>query len=393
MNKDIISIFGLGYVGEPLLKEFSKYYRVIGFDPVKSKVDNLKKILKKNKNLKITHNFRETKIANIFIVAVPTPIFKNKKPDTRLIKRACNQIGLLLKKKDIVIFESTVYPGFTKNVCTPILEKISGLTFNKDFYCGYSPERINPGDKKNTLTKIIKITSGSNKISSLKIDKLYKQIIAAGTFPAASIEIAEAAKVIENAQRDLNIAFVNELAVLFDKMNIDTYKVLHAAASKWNFLNFTPGLVGGHCIGVDPYYLTFIAKQYNYKPKLLLAGRKLKKENLFKKNIKILILGATFKENSDDLRNSKIFDVIDKMKKYTNNIDIYEPNIKKHNWLKDYNFVNKPKINHYECILVSVAHDIFKKMGYGAIKKFGNKNTIIFDIKNFLKSSQNILKI
>ena len=400
MKVNNISIFGLGYVGLPLLIEFSKHYNVVGYDKNINKISKLKKKFKNKKNILISNNIQDSQASNIFIVSVPTPILKNKKPDLKPISRACKDIDKILKKNDIVIFESTVYPGLTEEFCVPLLGIKNNLKFNKDFFCGYSPERINPGDNKHTLTNIMKVTSGSDVKTANFIDKLYKKIIKAGTYKAPSIKIAEAAKVIENAQRDLNIAYINELALIFDKMKINTNEVLKAANTKWNFLDFKPGLVGGHCIGVDPYYLTYKSNKLGYNPRVILAGRKLNDsmpDYIFKKtkrlmleksikikNVKILIMGATFKENSDDLRNSKIFEFAKKMNKHTNNIDFYEPNLNIRNYL-GFNFINYPKKNFYDCIIISVGHKQIKNIGIKNILSFTKNNNLIFDLKNIFK--------
>jgi len=395
-----ISIFGLGYVGLPLLIEFSNHYKVVGYDKNEDKINKLKKKFRNKKNILISNNLQDSQLSNIIIVSVPTPILRNKKPDLKPISRACKDIDKILKKNDIVIFESTVYPGLTEEFCVPLLGIKNNLKFNKDFFCGYSPERINPGDNKHTLTNIMKITSGSNVKTANIINKLYKKIIKAGTYKAPSIKIAEAAKVIENAQRDLNIAYINELSLIFDKMNINTNEVLKAANTKWNFLDFKPGLVGGHCIGVDPYYLTYKSKKLGYNPRVILAGRKLNDsipDYIFKKtkrlmleksirikNAKILIMGATFKENSDDLRNSKIFEFAKKMNKHTNNIDFYEPNLNIRKYL-GFKFINYPKKNYYDCVIISVAHKQIKNIGIKSILSFTKKNNLIFDLKNIFK--------
>ncbi len=336
MKKKYISIIGLGYVGLPLAVEFAKFFDVIAFDYNSKRINELrnnldenneikKNELKKLKKLYFTENEKDLKKSNIFIIAVPTPIKKNKKPNLIFLKQACITVSKYISKKDIVIFESTVYPGLTDDYCIPIIEKYSKFKINKDFFCGYSPERINPGDKKNKLSTIVKITSGSNYKTSIFVDNLYKKIIKAGTYRTSSIKIAEAAKVIENTQRDLNIAFINELSIIFNKLHLDTDEILKAASTKWNFIKFSPGLVGGHCIGVDPYYLTYKAKKVGYSPKIILSGRdmndnmvkyvskrflnKLSEKKIKIINSQILILGFSFKENCSDTRNSKIKDL------------------------------------------------------------------------------------
>ena len=347
-----LAIIGLGYVGLPLALEFSKRRKVIGFDSNKKRVDELKsgidtnlettkKRLKNSKQLKFTNNVEDLKSINCYIITVPTPINKFKKPDLNHLWNVTKTVGGLIKKNDLIIYESTVYPGCTEEECVPILEKISGLKFNQDFFCGYSPERINPGDKEHIVSNIKKVTSGSTPKIAKLVDDLYNEIITVGTYKAANIKIAEAAKLIENTQRDLNIAFINELSVIFNKMNIDTQSVLEAASSKWNFLSFKPGIVGGHCIGVDPYYLIHKSKIVGYKPKVILASRKMNEEmvknittrliqEMNKKKIiveksSILIMGATYKENCADIRNSGIKKLILELKKFNCNVDVYDP--------------------------------------------------------------------
>lgn len=410
LNNVKLAIIGLGYVGLPLAVEFAKVRKTIGFDVNKKRINDLKsgfdktleikkKELIKSKNLIFTHSKKDLKKINCYIITVPTPVDKYKKPDLRNLFEASKIVGNVLKKGDIVIYESTVYPGCTEEDCVPILEKFSKLKFNYDFFCGYSPERINPGDKNHRIDNIKKITSGSNTKISYFVDGLYKQIIKAGTFKASSIKVAEAAKVIENTQRDLNIALINELAILFNKMKLDTEDILNAAGTKWNFLPFRPGLVGGHCIGVDPYYLTYKAKKINYKTKIILSGRKIN-DNMsnfvvsqfvkaFKKKIinirrsKILIMGLSFKENCPDLRNSGISNVIKKLKKYKCNLDLYDPWTDMKEVKKMYGSfpIKKPKFNKYDGIIIAVAHKQFKKMGIKKISKFGKKKNVIYDLK------------
>jgi len=405
-----LAVIGLGYVGLPLAIEFSKKRSVIGFDIKSKRIEELKsgidktleikkKELKKAKRLFLTANKEHLKSANCYIISVPTPINDYKKPDLSLLLSASKIVGKFLNHGDIVIYESTVYPGCTEDDCVPILEKFSGLKFNTEFYCGYSPERINPGDKKHKISNIKKIVSGSTpKITNI-INNLYKEIVIVGTFKAKSIKVAEAAKVIENTQRDLNIALINELSILFNKMNIDTEEVLNAAGSKWNFLPFWPGLVGGHCIGVDPYYLTHKASSVNYKPKIILAGRELNdnmgiyvatqfmkglNKKLIKiKGAKVLIMGLTFKENCPDLRNSGIDSVIRELKRNHCNLDLYDPWTDKNevkNLYGKYPLASLHK-NSYDGIIISVAHDKFKSMGIKKITKLGKKNHIIYDLK------------
>tara|TARA_B100000989_G_scaffold145077_1_gene108094 strand:- start:13864 stop:15114 length:1251 start_codon:yes stop_codon:yes gene_type:complete len=411
INKNIkLAIIGLGYVGLPLALEFAKKKDVIGFDINKKRILDLnngldknldfkKKAIKSLKKIKFTNNKKHLKSANCFIISVPTPVDKFNKPDLRPLFNASKMIGEIIKKGDLIIYESTVYPGCTEEECVPLLEKFSGLKYNKDFYCGYSPERINPGDKIHTISNVKKITSGSTlKISNL-VDKLYNEIITAGTHKAPSIKVAEAAKIIENTQRDLNIAFVNELHILFNKLKINTKDVLEAAESKWNFLPFRPGLVGGHCIGVDPYYLTHKAKSIKYKPKIILAGRnindgmgkyvamelinKMKTRNIKINGSKILIMGLTFKENCADARNSGIQKVIPKLKKYKCNLDLYDPWVDRKEIKKKYNIypLSKIKKNYYDAILIAVAHKKFRSLGMKFISSLCKKNHIIFDLK------------
>tara|TARA_B110000008_G_C16928846_1_gene547888 strand:- start:133 stop:1401 length:1269 start_codon:yes stop_codon:yes gene_type:complete len=411
-----IALIGLGYVGLPLAIEFGKKRDVIGFDINKDRINKLKKGIdvtfetSKNEinealNLKFTSNYKDIKNCEIFIITVPTPIKKNNEPDLAALIKATELTGSLLKKNDIVIYESTVYPGATEEVCVPILEKKSGLKFNNDFYCGYSPERINPGDKKHRIIDIKKITSGSTPETANEIDNLYKEIIIAGTHKTQSIKIAESAKVIENTQRDLNIALINELTLIFNKLNIDTEAVLKAAGTKWNFLPFRPGLVGGHCIGVDPYYLTYKAKQVGYNPEMILAGRKINndmstyvvdevfktmlKKNISIKNSNILIMGLTFKENCPDHRNSQSVILAQLFKKYNCNVEVYDPWVNNDEITKQYKIksIKLPSNNNYDAIVVSVAHDIFKKLKSDEIRSYGKKNHVLYDVKYLLQKN------
>ena len=413
MNKKI-AIIGLGYVGLPLAIEFGKKYETYGFDINQNRIDELnkgiditgeasKRNIQSSIKLTFTSNSDEISKCNIFIISVPTPIDNNNRPDLGILFNATKLVGNLLKNNDLVIYESTVYPGCTEEDCVPILEKESKLKYNKDFFCGYSPERINPGDKTKTLSKITKITSGSNEKIAKKVDKLYLSIIKAGTYPVSSIKIAESAKIIENCQRDINIAFVNELAMLFNKLDIDSNEVLEAAGSKWNFLPFKPGLVGGHCIGVDPYYLTYKANQVNYDSKIILAGRKLNnsipgficnkviehcKNKRFKKP-NILILGITFKENCSDTRNSKVFDLYNFLKKEDYYIDAYDPYVNKEDVdqsiinLINYNEIKK---NFYHSIIIAVEHNQFQNM---EITQFQvSDDCLVFDIKGMFNNKK-----
>ena len=412
-NEIKLGILGLGYVGLPLAIEFSKKRKVIGFDVDKKRIDELKSGLDKNlefdkkaidasKNLYFSNDEEDLKSLNCFVITVPTPIDEFKKPDLNLLVKASEMAGNLLKKGNLIIYESTVYPGCLEEICIPILEKKSKLKFNQDFFCGYSPERINPGDKEHTISKIRKITSGSTPFISDLVDELYNEIIKAGTHRAPTIKVAEAAKVIENTQRDLNIALINELSIIFDKMNIDTKAVLDAAGSKWNFLPFVPGLVGGHCIGVDPYYLTYKAEKIGYRPKIILAGRelndnmgiyvatelikKMKKKNIKIKEARILIMGLTFKENCPDTRNSGVQNVINELRKYECKLDLHDPwadrdEIKKITGIYP---IIETSTNTYDAILITVAHDQFKSIGYENLKNFCKKNHVIYDFKNIL---------
>jgi UDP-N-acetyl-D-galactosamine dehydrogenase len=402
-----IAIIGLGYVGLPLAVEFGKKFKVIGFDISIERINELKngydRTLESNsieilaaKTLSFSFNTNDLKNSNVFIVTVPTPIDKFKAPDLKPLLSASEMLGKVLKKGDIVIYESTVYPGCTEEDCVPILEKYSKLIYNKDFFCGYSPERINPGDRVNTLTKIKKVTSGSTPETANYVDTLYKSIITAGTHKAQSIKVAEASKAIENAQRDINISFINELALIFDKLEIDTNEVLEAAATKWNFLKYKPGLVGGHCIGVDPYYLAHKAESLGYYPQVILSGRRVNDNMgifvsnkviklMINKGIAIkgataLILGFTFKENCPDTRNSKVIDIYQELKLFGLKVDIYDPHAEKIQVKKQYgvSIISKPK--KYDCIVLAVAHDEFNKLNLSNIK---NNKSVVYDIKSF----------
>ncbi len=408
---DKIAIIGLGYVGLPLAHAFSFKYKVVGFDIAKWRIEELNRC--KDRTLELsseqlsealqngmlfTDDIEHIKDCNIYIVTVPTPIDKHKNPDLTPLIKASETIGKLLKKDDIVIYESTVFPGATEEVCVPVLEKFSTLKFNKDFYCGYSPERINPGDKEHTVTKILKVTSGSTPKIAKKVDELYKSVITAGTHLASSIKVAEAAKVIENAQRDINIAFVNELALIFEKLNIDTLEVLKAAGTKWNFLPFKPGLVGGHCIGVDPYYLTYKSKEVGYHPEVILSGRRINdsmgqevvqrvvKLMIHKghtiKDAKVLILGITFKENCPDIRNSRVIDVVREFEEFSCKVDVYDPWADSSEVEREYGFELLTDIRQsYDAIVLAVAHKEFESLD---LDRYKNPNTVVFDIKGLL---------
>lgn len=404
-----IAVIGLGYVGLPLAVEFSKKYETIGFDinPERIKelnagIDITREIDPSQFNtqnfLALTNNPHLISDCNIFIVTVPTPVNQNKLPDLSFVLAATKMIGNLIKPGDIVIYESTVYPGCTENDCVPLLETTSGLKYNTDFFCGYSPERINPGDRINTLTKIKKVTSGSTPEIAEYIDQLYASIITAGTFKAKSIKVAEASKAIENAQRDVNISFVNELALIFDLMDIDTSDVLEAAQTKWNFLPFKPGLVGGHCIGVDPYYLAYQAKKLGHTPKVILSGRdvndkmaifvvhKLMKLMISKNHIiqgaNILILGLTFKENCTDIRNSKVIEVYQELTALGMNVDVFDPNANPEQVKKLHNINPVTELKTYDAILLTVAHDQFLRLDFNSLKS--SADSVIFDLKSAL---------
>jgi UDP-N-acetyl-D-galactosamine dehydrogenase len=408
-----IAVIGLGYVGLPLAVEFGKRYLTTGFDVNRSRITALisgsdstlevdKAALESATHLSYTTDVDKLKTCNIFIVTVPTPIDINKRPDLSPLEKASETVGKVLSKDDIVIYESTVYPGATEEVCVPILEKHSGLIFNKNFYCGYSPERINPGDKEHRVTTIKKVTSGSTLEIADKVDALYRSIITAGTHKASSIKVAEAAKVIENTQRDINIALINELALIFRKLDIDTEEVLKAAGSKWNFLPFRPGLVGGHCIGVDPYYLTHKAMEVGYYPEIILAGRRLNDSmgkyvsneiiNLMtKKRIQvvdsnILVMGLTFKEDCPDIRNTRVVDVVQELSGFQCNIDVYDPWIDKEESIREFGItpVEQPEPGKYDAVIIAVAHHQFKSMGITAIRALGKKNHVLYDIKYIL---------
>jgi len=420
LNNIKIAIVGLGYVGLPLAVEFSKRFNVIGFDINEQRInelldfkdktneleaENLKKALsptkRKNTGLSLTSSLSQLSSCSVFIITVPTPIDRFKAPNLSPLLDASSMIGSVLKKGDIVIYESTVYPGCTEGDCVPVLEKISGLKYNIDFFCGYSPERINPGDKINTLTKIIKVTSGSTPDVANFIDDLYKSIILAGTFKAPSIKVAEASKAIENAQRDVNISFVNELAFIFDRMGIDTNDVLDAASTKWNFLKFKPGLVGGHCIGVDPYYLVHKAESLGYTPQVILSGRRVNdnmgtfisnkliklmiQRGLKLKGSKVLLLGITFKENCPDIRNTKVVDIYNELIEFGLDVDVYDPFADSEQTKNELNITLCHNFSKYESIVLAVAHDKFRSLDIKTLKS--KKDSIVFDIKGILEKS------
>ncbi|RUM38871.1 MAG: Vi polysaccharide biosynthesis UDP-N-acetylglucosamine C-6 dehydrogenase TviB [Desulfobulbus sp.] len=411
-----VAIIGLGYVGLPLAVEFSKKIPTVGFDLNQRRIEQLQsgndvtrevtdKELKEAQNIKFTSAPEDLRDCNVFIVAVPTPIDSNKRPDLRPLEGASDTVGKALTPGDVVIYESTVYPGATEEVCVPILEKISGLVFNKDFFAGYSPERINPGDHEHRLPSIVKVTSGSTPEIADFVNDLYATIITAGTFKASTIRVAEAAKVIENTQRDVNIALINELALIFNRLGIDTIEVLKAAGTKWNFLPFRPGLVGGHCIGVDPYYLTHKAQEVGYHPEMILAGRRLNDDMgryiasqvvklMLKKKIhvadaNILVLGLTFKENCPDLRNTRVTDIIEELDSFGANIDVYDP------WADndearqryDVNMISDLPVDHYDAVVLAVAHHEFTNYSHDVLRKMCRDNAVIYDVKHVLQKN------
>ena len=408
-----IGIIGLGYVGLPLAVEFGKKYDVVGFDINQKRIGELNagkdstlevspEELKASPRLRFSYNVEDLKACNTFVVTVPTPIDDQKQPDLTPLVKASEMLGKVIGKGDIVIYESTVYPGATEEVCIPIIERVSGLKFNQDFFAGYSPERINPGDKTHRVTNILKVTSGSTPEIADKVDALYGSIIEAGTHKASSIRVAEAAKVIENTQRDVNIALINELSIIFNKLGIDTLEVLEAAGTKWNFLPFRPGLVGGHCIGVDPYYLTHKATSVGYHPEMILAGRRLNdgmgqyvvsqlikvmlKKRIHVDGAKVLIMGLTFKENCPDLRNTKVTDIIKELKEYNIHVDVTDPWCSNEEAQHEYGLTltDEPKAGDYDAMIIAVAHDQFKAMGAEKIRALGKTNSVLYDLKYVL---------
>jgi UDP-N-acetyl-D-galactosamine dehydrogenase len=417
-----IGVIGLGYVGLPLAVEFGKNYPVLGFDINQKRVDELSaghdatlevsdEELRDIKQLNFSCNKQELADCNVYIVTVPTPIDESNAPDLMPLRKASELLGEFVQKGDVVIYESTVYPGATEEVCLPIIEKISGLVFNKDFFAGYSPERINPGDKVNTLTKIMKITSGSTPEIGQFVNELYGSIITAGTHLAGSIKVAEAAKVIENTQRDLNIAIINEFAKIFNRLGIDTEEVLNAAGTKWNFLKFKPGLVGGHCISVDPYYLTHKAQEVGYRPEVILAGRrindgmgeyvatqlvkKLSSQKIHVDEAKVLVLGFTFKGDCPDVRNTKIIDIVNELKDFNMSVDVYDdwanPAEVEHEY--GLSLVSELKENHYDGIVLAVDHSEFKEMGSDAIRKFGKQKHVLYDVKHVFGTKDSDIRL
>ena len=415
INESKIAIVGLGYVGLPLAVEFGRKMPVLGFDINEPRIDELKagsdstlevsdEELAQASHLSYTCNVEDLKSCNVYIVTVPTPIDKYKKPDLTPLEKASFMLGGVISKGDIVIYESTVYPGATEEVCVPIIEEQSGLVFNSDFYAGYSPERINPGDKEHRVSTILKVTSGSTSEVADYVDQLYKQVITAGTHKASSIRVAEAAKVIENTQRDVNIALINELALIFNRLGIDTEEVLIAAGTKWNFLPFRPGLVGGHCIGVDPYYLTHKAQEIGYNPEMILAGRRLNdnmgsyvvsqvvklmlQKRIHVNDSRILMMGLTFKENCPDLRNTRVTDMIEELENYGANVDVFDPWVDADEAQKEYGItpISQPENRVYDAVIVAVAHDQFRELDSSAIHEFGKENHVVYDIKYILST-------
>ncbi|TPH18996.1 Vi polysaccharide biosynthesis UDP-N-acetylglucosamine C-6 dehydrogenase TviB [Litorilituus lipolyticus] len=411
-NDNVIAIIGLGYVGLPLAVEFGKHYNTLGFDINQERVSQLKSgtdstlevtdvELAATSNLSFSCEVADLKLANIYIVTVPTPIDAHKQPDLTPLIKASEMLGGVVNDGDIIIYESTVYPGATEEVCIPVVEKKSGLKFNEGFFAGYSPERINPGDKEHRVTNILKVTAGSTPKIAEKVDQLYKSIITAGTHKASSIKVAEAAKVIENTQRDVNIALINELSIIFNKLEIDTLEVLEAAGTKWNFLPFRPGLVGGHCIGVDPYYLTHKAQTVGYHPEMILAGRRLNdgmgayvvsqlvkqmlKDRIQVDNANILVMGLTFKENCPDLRNTKVTDIVNELKDYNVNVDITDPWCSSNEAEQEYGLpLITPEPGKYDAIILAVAHKEFKELGVENIRKLGKDAHVLYDLKYLL---------
>ncbi|TKB44649.1 Vi polysaccharide biosynthesis UDP-N-acetylglucosamine C-6 dehydrogenase TviB [Thalassotalea mangrovi] len=417
-----IAVIGLGYVGLPLAVEFGKKYLTKGFDINPDRIEELKngqdntlevnpEQLKSSSRLTFSSDIEDIRACNFYVVTVPTPIDKHKQPDLTPLLKASEMLGKVIDKGDIVVYESTVYPGATEEDCIPVIEKVSGLKFNQDFYAGYSPERINPGDKQHTVTQILKVTSGSTPEIADKIDAIYQSVITAGTHKASSIKVAEAAKVIENTQRDVNIALINELAIIFNKLDIDTLEVLQAAGTKWNFLPFRPGLVGGHCIGVDPYYLTQKAQDIGYHPQMILAGRHLNDgmgeyvvsqlvKNMMKQHAKVehanvLVMGLTFKENCPDLRNTKVIDIINELKEYNMNVDVTDPwcNKSEAKSLYDIDVISRPKTDHYDAIILAVAHREYLELTTSEIREWGRRGHFIYDLKYVLPKAEVDLRL
>ena len=417
-----IAIIGLGYVGLPLAVEFGKKRTVLGFDINQARISELNsyidstlecstKELKEAEHLSYSCSIDDLKECSVYIVTVPTPINEHKQPDLTPLVKASESIGQVLKQGDIVIYESTVYPGATEEECVPVLEQVSGLTFNKDFFAGYSPERINPGDKEHRVTNIKKVTAGSTPEVADAVDALYNEIITVGTHKASSIKVAEAAKVIENTQRDVNIALINELAIIFNKLGIDTEAVLEAAGTKWNFLPFRPGLVGGHCIGVDPYYLTHKAQSIGYQPEIILSGRRLNdgmgeyvvgqlikamiNKRIHVQGSRILIMGLTFKENCPDLRNTRVVDIVKELKEYGIQVDVYDPCVDAKEAEHEYGItpVSKPEAGAYDAMVLAVSHNDFKEMGAEKIRALGNVDHVLYDLKYLLTAEESDIRL
>lgn len=422
MQNTHIAIIGLGYVGLPLAVEFGKQYPTLGFDINTARLAELQQghdstlevddyELTEARHLTYSCSLDDLKACNVFIVTVPTPINEHKQPDLTPLIKASETIGKVLKQGDIVIYESTVYPGATEEDCVPVLERVSGLTFNQDFFCGYSPERINPGDKEHRVTTILKVTSGSTPEIADTVDQLYRSVITAGTYKASSIKVAEAAKVIENTQRDVNIGLINELALIFNKLGIDTEEVLKAAGTKWNFLPFRPGLVGGHCIGVDPYYLTHKAQSVGYHPEIILAGRRLNdgmgayvasqlvkamlKKRIHVEGARILVMGLTFKENCPDLRNTKVVNIVDELKDYGVQVDCYDPWINPEEAEHEYSIspISAPAAGEYDAIVLAVSHKQFTDMGAKQIRALGKGTHVLYDLKYILPAEASDLRL
>ena len=421
MQNSRIAVIGLGYVGLPLAVEFSKKFPVVGFDINPRRIASLQEghdhTLEVDADelaatdLSFTSDPKNIADCNFFVVTVPTPIDAHRRPDLHPLISASETVGSILKRGDIVVYESTVYPGATEEVCVPVLERVSGLVFNQDFYIGYSPERANPGDKQHRLTTICKVTSGSTPEIAEKVDSIYSQIVTAGTYKAESIRVAEAAKVIENTQRDLNIALINELAIIFNRLNIDTEAVLRAAGTKWNFLPFRPGLVGGHCIGVDPYYLTHKAEATGYHPEIILAGRRLNDsmgsyvagqmvKALLKRRIqvdgaRVLILGLAFKENCPDLRNTRVVDVVRELQEYNIHVDVHDPwaNAAEAKHEYDIDLISSPENSAYDGVILAVAHSEFREAGAGNVRSFGRQNHVLYDLKHVFGPQESDLRL
>jgi len=421
-EEPVIAVIGLGYVGLPLAVEFGKYFQIIGFDISPARIKELEggldstlevsaEELKSSQKLSFSSEEASLKLANLYIVTVPTPIDEHKRPDLSPLIRASELLGRVVGKGDIVVYESTVYPGATEEDCIPVIEQVSGLSYNEDFYAGYSPERINPGDKTHRVTTIMKVTSGSTPEVADYIDSLYRKVVTAGTHKASSIRVAEAAKVIENTQRDVNIALVNELALIFNRMDIDTEAVLAAAGTKWNFLPFRPGLVGGHCIGVDPYYLTHKAQAVGYQPEMILAGRRINdgmgqyvvsqlvkammKRRIHVDGARVLVMGLTFKENCPDLRNTRVVDIVNELEEYNVKVDVYDPWIAADEAYKEYGItpISEPGTEAYDGIVVSVAHQEFVDMGAEQIRGFGKKDHVLYDLKYLFPTDASDLRL